>query len=112
LTDAEHYNPGFVYFDKVLSNITFDNIYIATDDPGHEIIQKILNKYENVSIVDYDIVDTIKFGSTCSNVILSHGTFSAIIGYLSFFSTVYYCKYEYGWHGDIFSIPNWICIEK
>jgi len=32
------------------------------------------------------------FASTCKYVVLSYGSFSAIIGYLSFFSHVYYKK--------------------
>lgn len=42
--------------------------------------------------------------------ILSHGSFSAVIGYLSFFSNVYYPEYELNkiWYGDMFSIDNWI----
>jgi len=38
-----------------------------------------------------------------------HGSFSAIIGYLSFFSQIYYPEFKENkiWCGDIFSIPNW-----
>jgi hypothetical protein len=40
---------------------------------------------------------------------LSHGTFSAMVGYLSFFSNIYYSEYESDkiWYGDIFSIDGW-----
>ena len=37
-----------------------------------------------------DPVKTIQFGSTCKHIVLSHGSFSAMIGYLGFFSQVYY----------------------
>jgi len=32
-----------------------------------------------------------------------------VIGYLSFFSNIYYPPYEKGkiWYGDMFSIPGW-----
>ena len=36
------------------------------------------------------MVNTILFGSTNKYVILSHGTFSGIIGYMSFYSKVYF----------------------
>ena len=41
-----------------------------------------------------NLVEIFKFGSTCKYVVLSYGTFSALIGYISFFSTVYYKKYN------------------
>jgi hypothetical protein len=57
-----------------------------------------------------DEITTFKFASTCKHIILSHGSFSALIGYLSFFSNIYYPEYEANkiWFGDMFSIDNWI----
>jgi len=108
LTDAAHLNPGLKYYIKSLSLINNKKIYIATDDKAHEIVKDLL-KIPNSSLVDYDEIKTIQFASTCKNIILSHGSFSAVIGYLSFFSTVYYPEYEQGriWYGDMFSIPLW-----
>lgn len=113
LTDTEKWNPGLQYYLKALSLFSHDNLYISSDDLNHKIIQGILQKYPHATLLYYDEVDTIKFGSTCKNIILSHGSFSSIIGYLSFFSDVYYKKYEEGkiWYGDTFSIPNWKMIE-
>ena len=61
-------------------------------------------------IIDYNEQLTIQFATTCKNIILSHGSFSAIIGYLSFYSTIYYPEYEINkiWFGDMFSIDGWI----
>lgn len=112
LTDAEHLNPGFDYYNKVLSQISYDNIYLASDDINHDIIKNLLEKYPKIKIVNYDIVDLIKFASTNKHVILSHGSFSAIIGFFSFYSNVYYPEYEHSWHGDMFSIPEWNIISK
>ena len=63
--------------------------------------------------VKYDEIQTIQFASTCRYIGLSHGTYSAIIGYLVFFSNVYYKNLEKDklWHGDIFSIPDWYKLE-
>lgn len=60
-------------------------------------------------MIDYNEILTLQYASTCKNIILSHGTFSAIIGYLSFYSNVYYPEYDYNnmWFGDIFSINGW-----
>lgn len=109
LGDMEHNNPGFVYYDTVLSTLSFNTLYISSDNLEHQIIKDIQIKYPKTIIINYDEVDTIHFGSTCKHVILSHGSFSAVIGYLSFFSNVYYPCYDKInlWFGDIFSIPNW-----
>lgn len=112
LTDATKFNPGFGYYDKVLSQISFDNLYLATDEIDHDIIKQIMNKYPGVNILNHDIIDLIKFASTNKYIVLSHGSFSAMIGYFSFFSEIYYPEYEHSWHGDMFSIPSWNQVSK
>ena len=109
LGDVEKYNPGFEYYDKILSSINFKNGYIGSDSFNHEICQNITKKYSNIKFFDCDEISTIKFASTCKFMIMSHGSFSAIIGYLSFFSQIYYPEFKENkiWCGDIFSIPNW-----
>jgi len=112
LTDATKFNPGFDYYDKVLSQISFDNLYLASDQIDHDIIKQIMNKYPGVNILSHDIIDLMKFASTNKYIVLSHGSFSAMIGYLSFFSEIYYSEYEHSWHGDMFSIPSWNKVSK
>jgi len=109
LTDVSHFNPGINYYLNAIKNIKFDNLYISTDDINHTIIKTIANLYPNTKLLSYDEITTIQFASTCKHIILSHGSFSAIIGYLSFFSNIYYPEYELDklWFGDIFSINNW-----
>jgi len=107
LGDTAKLNPGINYYLDSISKIQFNTLYISTDEKNHLIIQQIINKYTNTKLLDYDEIQTIQFGSTCKNVILSHGTFSAIIGYLAYFSNIYYPEYGDMWHGDIFSIQGW-----
>ncbi len=113
LGDVANNNPGLEYYLEALSRITFDNIFIASDDVNHSIIKDICAKYPITKVINFDEKKTIQFGSTKKYVILSHGSFSAVIGYLSFFSTILYPKYnpEKIWYGDMFTIPGWICIE-
>ena len=121
LGDVSKYNPGFEYYDQILSKLKFDNLYIASDSPEHDIIVKLKNKYNNFKFYNGSLEDIILFGSTNKYVILSYGTFSGIIGYLSYYSNVYSLKYceEYCWDWnkkdecDIFSdksnkIGKWI----
>lgn len=108
--DVECWSPGIDYYTKALSMIKFGKLYISSDTFDHNIVKTLINDYPNSEKVLRDEVDTIHFGSTCRYLILSHGTFSAIIGYLGFFSEVYYKSYDVNgswWHGDIFSIPGW-----
>jgi hypothetical protein len=110
LTDAQHFNPGIKYYINAIKNINFNNLYISTDDKNHNIIIELLQLYPSSQLINYDEITTFQFASTCKNIILSHGSFSAVIGYLSFFSNIYYPEYELNkiWYGDMFSINNWI----
>ena len=44
LTDAAIFNPGIDYYTKVLSQISYDNIYLASDDINHVIIKNLIEK--------------------------------------------------------------------
>jgi len=113
LTDVSKFNPGINYYIKTIQNIqkikNINTIYISSDDTNHSIISQIMKLYPNSIIVKYDEIKTLQFGSTCKNIILSHGTFSAIIGYIAYYSNVYYPEYEKDkiWFGDIFNIDGW-----
>ncbi len=108
LTDASQHCPSCNYFINVIKSINFDKIYIASDDITNNIVKQLLDIFPSIEIIDYNEVETIQFGSTCKNVILSHGTYSAMIGYLAFYSTIYCRNIDkvHLWHGDIFSINN------
>ncbi len=109
LTDVAVYNPGIEYYMNAIKKIRFDNLYISTDDKYHSIVQTIFSVYPDAQLIDCNEISTFQFASTCKNIILSHGSFSAVIGYLSFYSDVYYPEYEASkiWYGDMFSIENW-----
>jgi len=110
LTDVEHFNPGIKYYINAIKNIFFDDLYISTDDKNNNMIKELLKLYPSLQLINFDEINTFQFASTCKHIILSHGSFSAIIGYLSFFSNIYYPEYELNkiWYGDMFSIDNWI----
>lgn len=109
LGDVTHLSPTLKYYTNVIKKIHFDNLYISTDSKDNDLISKLFEMYPTTKVIDYDEIESIQFGSTCKHILLSHGTFSAVIGYLGFFSTVYYPQPpKKPWHGDIFSIRNWI----
>lgn len=109
LGDAHQHNPGVNYYLGTIRAIQFDNLYISTDERGHSIIQTLLQQFPGAQLFERDEITTFHFASTCKHIVLSHGSFSAIIGYLSFFSNVYYPEYEKDkmWYGDMFSIEGW-----
>jgi len=104
-------NPPYEYYKRALLRVpSYDMLYISTDDKEHPIIKRFMQEHPNALMIDCDEVRTIQFANTCQHVILSHGSFSAVIGFLSFFSEVYYPAYELVskvWFGDMFSIPGW-----
>ena len=110
LTDTAHFNPGIKYYVNAIKNIIFDDLYISTDDKHSNMIKELLKLYPSSQVINCDEITTFQFGSTCKHIILSHGSFSAVIGYLSFFSDVYYPEYEVNkiWYGDMFSIDKFI----
>lgn len=118
LDDLAYCNPGNNFYFKAISNINnFDNLYITTDQKDHDIIKQIIEKYQNAIIIDYDEIKTIQFASTCKNIILTYGTFSTIIGYLAYYSNIYYSAFEKNQQyiachlGMITNIPDWIKID-
>lgn len=115
------WNPSIEYYQTAIDLVKTEieknspeskepKIYIGTDDPASPFIKELLKKNPKAEVLSKSPEETIMFGSTCKNVILSHGSFSAVIGWLSFYSGVYYPKYERAkvkWFGDTFSIKGW-----
>jgi hypothetical protein len=114
LTDAEKHNPGIDYYLKVLSMLDFDTIHISSDNVNHDIIYRILMAYpDSATIATYEPEETLQFASTCKHVILSHGTFSAMIGYIGYYSNIYFPAYDRdanNWYGDVFYMDGWNAI--
>lgn len=90
LTDAKKWNCGIDYYKHCINLLKYDNIYIGSDDFNDDLIKKIKILYPDAILFKENPIKTIQFGSTCKNIILSHGSFSAIIGYLGFYSNVYF----------------------
>ena len=114
LGDQKFAIPNIAFYLRTLSLMQFNKLYISSDDLDDEYILELIKAYPNIEIIKYDQIKTIQFASTCRYIILSTGSFSAIIGYLSFFSKVYYPKYNEKlctW-GDMLTIPGWNQIDE
>jgi hypothetical protein len=106
LGDASKYNPGYKYYDYVLSKIDFNQGYISSDSIDDTICQKLIKKHHLI-IYDKGEVETLHFASTCKTLILSNGTYSWLMGFLAPFSQVYYPEIIHNWHGEIFVFNEW-----
>lgn len=107
LGDVPQYCPSLKYFESILSEIKFDKGYIASDSINHPLCKTLINKYKLIPYLANE-VDTIQFANTCKYLVLSNGTFSWMMGFLGYFSTVYYPIMKVVWHGDIYQFPEWI----
>jgi hypothetical protein len=111
LGDVPFHNPGFAYYDRVLSGLEFTTGYITSDTINHPICLALIRKYRLQIINPHaQIEDILQLGSTCKHIILSAGTFSWLIGLLGFHSQIYYPdpSQKRRWHGNIFEcMPGW-----
>ena len=94
-----------IHIDDSINNVTYEDykniiesipyegsIYILTTNKLHFIICKLKESYSLQFINPNNNVRCIQFCSTCEYVILSHSMLSTLIGYLSFYSYVFYFK--------------------
>lgn len=115
LGDVVKHNPGYDYYKKCIDMIKeYDRIYIGSDSPGHLMIKRLLNEFPNSEVYNNSPILTIQFASTCKNIILSHGSFSFIIGILAYEKENVYYPYftqrQLEWCRDIFG-KDWIEVK-
>jgi len=99
---------SFEYYDNIIKKYNFDNGYISSDNLNSSICYNLVQKY-SLKVINLNEEETIMFGSTCNNIVLSGGTFSWLIGFLAFYSkNINYPINIKKWYGDIFIYKNWI----
>jgi len=106
LDDAASKNPGMPYYEMCLNKLNPKFGYVSSDTIHHPMIYHLCQKY-NLSMYENTPDNTILFAKNFENVILSGGTFSWWIGFLSNTSNVFYPKNHLDWHGDIFVYKEW-----
>lgn len=112
LGDLENQNKHLEhYYINTLSKISWNEGYISSDSIYHSLCQLLIHKF-NLKVVEKSEEETLMFGSTCNNIILSGGTFSWLIGFFAFFSeNIYYPYIESPWYGRIFEDMSWKVIN-
>lgn len=94
------------YYREALSILNIEGGFISSDTPDHPNVIQLKNEF-NLEIYDDSPINTINFAKNFNNLVLSEGTFSWWIGFLSKAKNVYYNERPRRWHGDIFVIPEW-----
>lgn len=102
----------YIYcLDEILKTSN-EKIYMSTDSPDHDLIKNLQKKYE-INLIEKSPKNTIIYGSQFENKILSLGTFSWWIGFLSNQNNVYCPNIkEYGYFTDIFPLERWKSVSE
>ena len=132
LGDARAFNPGARYFARALADAFDDEVrtrarlFLASDDFADPLLLEIAAALAaaaaergvaaEILLLDrLDEVQTLQFARTCEVLLLSHGSFSAMAGFLAdpaVTRAVFFAGYTGAprWCGDLFCIPGWRCV--
>lgn len=94
------------YYEDALNIISPSNGFITSDTPEHPNVTQLANKF-NLKIYNNSPIETIDFAKNFNNLVLSEGSFSWWIGFLSKAENIYYNERPRFWHGDMFVLPEW-----
>jgi hypothetical protein len=75
--------------------------FLISDTPSHPNCELLIKKYD-LTLVNLHPLESILFAKNFNNIILSEGSFSWWIGFLSKTKNVFYNKRKFKWHGDLF----------
>jgi hypothetical protein len=106
LGDVAHKNPGLNFYETAIKRCKYDVGYISSDDLNHKLVNQLVDKF---SLIKYDNspINTLKFGASCDNLVLSHGTYSWCMGMMSDSNNIMFPTIKSPWHGDIFVYDDW-----
>jgi hypothetical protein len=94
------------YYEDALNKISAINGFITSDTPNHPNVLKLATKF-SLTIYNNSPIETIDFAKNFNNLVLSEGSFSWWIGFLSKAENIYYNERPRFWHGDMFVLPEW-----
>lgn len=98
------------YYEDALNKISAVGGYITSDTPNHPNILELAKNF-NLTIYYNSPLETIDFAKNFNNLVLSEGSFSWWIGFLSKAENIYYNDRPRFWHGDIFVLPEWKALK-
>jgi hypothetical protein len=96
----------YEYYEDALTKINPTNGYITSDTPDHPNVLRLIEKF-NLKNYNESPLETIDFAKNFNNLVLSEGSFSWWMGFLSSAESIYYNERPRFWHGDMFVLPEW-----
>lgn len=97
---------GYDYYKTCIEQMDKRKGYITTDTPDSILSTRLINDF-NLELYHKTDQEDFIFATEFDNVILSQGTWSALIGIFSGAKNVYYNSQPPVWHGDIFLHDRW-----
>ena len=107
------FNLPYDYYHQQISSTSYNNCFISSDSPNHEIIKKLKDNFKNVQLfTGFSPSFAIRYGANCKNLVLSAGTFSFCMLLFNRCDAEVYCidnetmrdKFNIKqWTGDMFS---------
>ena len=94
------------FYEDSLRQLNCEGGYITSDTPDHPNVKKLISEF-NLKLYNDNPIETIDFAKNFNKLVLSEGSFSWWIGFLSNAEKIYFNKRERFWHGDIFVLPKW-----
>jgi len=94
------------YYQDALRKIGANSGFITSDSPNHPNVIQLANEF-NLLIYNESPIETIDFAKNFNNLVLSEGSFSWWMGFLSSAENIYYNERPRFWHGDMFVLPEW-----
>jgi hypothetical protein len=98
------------YYTKAIEQSQFNIGYISSDTPSHETVTHLINKF-NLTPYFNKPAETINFAKDFGSLVLSNGTFSWWMAFLSKAKNIFYPIGGPKWCGDIFVFDEWKPIQ-
>jgi hypothetical protein len=90
----------YEYYQEALNLLKFSGGYVSSDSPTDERVIRLCNEF-GLTTWGKNETKTLLFAKDFNNLVLSEGTYSFWIGYLSNAENIICNERDYNWHGKI-----------
>jgi hypothetical protein len=87
--------PPYSFYEKIINENNYSNIFILSETDNNPIIQKLLNNYKNVYFSNNSIDTDFKILLNCKNLVSSTSDFVLSAVYLSNVKNIIYTSREH-----------------